>query len=197
MTSKAVPSFQDRLRPEGIVEIFVYQKGKLVEVLEEKNIILWQGRAELIKTVSTTSPSLYQRVINRMVIGDLGTIPADSQVPKIPTADLGGLYHETYRKDISAKNIVTTLGENYCQYTATFNAIDVPLAAFSNPTAPRVNEVGLVFIDPQVAIVRPDISAPNVVPSDEVVASIRCFKSIPFEAANDVSVTVRYTLYMV
>lgn len=197
MTSKAVSRFQDKLHPEGFVEIFVYQGGKLVEVIEEKNIILWQGRAELIKTVSTTSPSLYQRVINRMVIGDLGTIPADPQVPKIPTADLTGLYHEIYRKDISTKNIVTTLSDNYCQFVATFNAVDSPLSSFANPLSPRVNEVGLVFIDPQVAIVRPDVISPNTVPTDEVVASIRCFKSIPFEAGNDVSITIRYTLYMV
>ena len=197
MTSKAVSRFQDRLHPEGFVEIFVYHGRKLVEVIEEKNIILWQGRAELIKTVSTTSPLLYQRVINRMVIGDLGTIPADSQVPKVPTANLTGLYHETYRKDISTKNIVTNLSDNYCQFIATFNAVDVPLSSFSNPTSPRVNEVGLVFIDPQVAIVRPDVASPNTVPVDEIVGSIRCFKSIPFESANDVSVTIRYTLYMV
>jgi hypothetical protein len=197
MKSVAETRLQDRLQPEGFVEIFVYRGNKLVEVIEEKNIIFWQGRAELIKTISTTSPALYQRVINRMVIGDLGTIPADSQVPKVPTPDLIGLYHEIYRKDIASKNITTTLGNNYCQFVTTFNASSVPTSAFSNPTTPRVNEVGLVFIDPQVAVVRPDVAFPNTVPADEVVASIRCFKSIPFEVVNDVSVTIRYTLYMV
>lgn len=197
MKSSAVKSLQDRLQPEGFVEIFVYQGNKLVEVIEEKNIILWQGRAETIKAIAQTSPSLYQRVINRMVIGDLGSIPADSQIPKVPTPDLTGLYHEIYRKDVSAKSIVTTLDDNYCQFTATFNASDVPITSFANPTQPRVNEVGLVFIDPQVAVSRADVFAPNAPPADEVVASIRCFKSIPFDTANDVSVTVRYTLYMV
>jgi len=197
MKQIAVKRLQDRLQPEGFVEIFVYKGKKLVEVIKEKNIILWQGRAETIKAISQTSPFLYERVINRMVIGDLGTIPADSQVPKVPTPDLLGLYHEIYRKDIAAKTIVTTFGDNYCQFTATFNASDVPLTSFANPTQPRVNEVGLVFIDPQVAVVRPDVYAPNAPQVDEVVASIRCFKSIPFDLSNDVSVTVRYTLYMV
>ena len=72
------------------------------------------------------------------------------------------------------------------------------MTAYSNPSQPRINEVGMVLINPVAAsgVDRDPVTAPNTPPSDEVVMSIRCFKSIPFELANDVSITIRYTIYM-
>lgn len=188
------------LCPEGLVELFIYERKVLKEYHKFKNIILWQGRAEMVRTMAATNPALHTRVINRMAIGDRGTIPLDSQVPKVPTPDLTGLYNEIYRKDIESKTFTTSGADNYVQFVAEFVASDVPLSAFSNPTEPRVNEVGLVFINPGA----PEgldrsaspVIAPDTPPADEVLASIRTFKSIPFDAANDVSVTVRYTLYI-
>lgn len=257
----------DHLKPEGVVEIEVRHRGKLIETIREKNIILYQGNAEIIRTLATVTPVTAPRLINRMSIGDQGTIPADSTVPKTPTKDLVGLYHEIYRKDIDDRvitinpgstftmsanltqnqvvaNVLNTAGlaigmsvqgtgistgtvisgipsstqfvlsspatvtgsetltiqgaANECRFIATFNASDVATTAFSNPSQPRVNEVGLVIINPVVAagIVRGPVTAPNLPPADEVLMSIRCFKSVPFEIANDVSITIRYTIFL-
>lgn len=253
---------------EGLVEIWAFKKGELFDYQRLKNIVLYQGQAEIIRTLSVISPSTKPRVITRMAIGDLGTIPADPTVPKVPVKSATGLFHETYRKDIDSRTptLYTPLGFSYtgnttinsnlltgmsstvgvtvgmvvtgtgipigavvaqivnastvkisvnatssnsgatitfsgtvneCQFVATFNAVDVPTTSFSNPSQPRVNEVGLVIIDPTAAggLVRAAVSAPSLPQTDEVLLSIRCFKSVPFEAANDISITIRYTLF--
>lgn len=86
---------------------------------------------------------------------------------------------------------------NQCEFIASFNAVDVPLSAFSNPNQPRINEVSLVIIDPTASggLVRSAVFAPASPPADEVVLSLRTFKSVPFEAANNISVTIRYTIF--
>ena len=88
---------------EGMVEIFAYRKGELFYHDVMKNIILFQGQAEIIRAISIISPATKPRVIARMAIGDQGTIPSDSTVPKVPTKDMTGLFHETYRKDIDSR----------------------------------------------------------------------------------------------
>ena len=258
----------DSLHLQGRVEILVYQAGFLVESQDLKNIILFQGNGEIIRTLATISPSTKPRIINRMCVGDQGTIPADPTVPKVPVKTQTSLFHEIYRKDmddrvitinpgstfpivasltignpvattISTSGLATgmsvsgvgipagtvianvnsgtqfTLSQaavspggsqtltisgaaNEAKFIATFNATDVALTAFSNPSQPRINEVGLVIIDPTApsGITRTPVTAPTTPPSDEVLMSIRAFKSVPFEIANDVSVTIRYTIFM-
>jgi hypothetical protein len=190
-------------------------------------------------------------------------------VPKVPTKDLPGLYHEFYRKDVdsntptffsnsgftytgnthngsdvidglsstagittgmivqgtgiptgsvvanpsvsptsiqisedatsdnTAANITFLGTTNQVEFSATFNAVDVPLSAFTNPSQPLLNEVGLVIIDPTATagLTRSPVFAPASPPSDEVVLSLRTFNSVPFVAANDISVTIRYTIF--
>jgi hypothetical protein len=318
---------------EGKVEILAYKRGELFYHEELKNIILFQGQAEIIRALSVISPATTPRVITRMVVGDQGTIPSDPTVPKVPAKDMTGLFHEVYRKDIEARTptlysttgfsvtgnttngsqlltglsstvgivvgmVVTGTGipqgavvaaitgpttvqisaaatssnssisitfvgtVNECQFVATFDAADVALTAFSNPSQPRINEVGLVIIDPTAGggLVRSPVTAPALsgstlsadvtvgspvltnisstagittnmrisgtgIPAnavvvsktlttvtmsanaflttagasvnftDEVVMSIRTFKSVPFEAANDITITIRYTIF--
>lgn len=252
---------------EGRVEILAYKKGVLFDHQVYKNIILYQGLAEVIRAI-TSSPVTTPRVITRVAIGDQGTVPADPTVPKVPVKTMTALYHEVYRKDADEKtqtlyspvgysytgttqvgsdnitNMSSTAGLtagvtvtgtgiplgavvvqiltptsiqisapatssnvgisisfdgsiNECQFVATFNAIDVDLTAFSNPSQPRINEVGLVIIDPTTSAgpTREPITSPTPPEEDEIVLSIRTFKSVPFDADNDISVTIRYTLF--
>lgn len=255
---------------EGLVEIWAYKKGELFDYQRVKNIVLFQGNAEVIRTLSIIDPATKPRIITRMAIGDQGTIPSDSTVPKVPVKTATGLFHEIYRKDIDARtptlysatgfvytgntqtgvnaNILTNLSStvgivvgmtvtgtgippgavvaeivsgssvrmsanatsantginitfagtvNECQFTATFDAADVPLTAFANPSQPRVNEVSLVIIDPTAGtgIVRAPVASPDPNSADEVPMTVRTFKSVPFEVANDVSITIRYTIF--
>lgn len=184
----------------GRVEIVAIARKTGEVIYNEKldNIILYQGNAEVIKTLFTTSPSTKPRLVTRMAIGDQGTIPADPQVAKVPTKDLTSLYHEIYRKDVDSSIQTISGATNECKSISTFNAVDIPLSAYSNPSQPRVNEVGLVLIDPTApaGLTRSAVIAPAVNNSDEILFSIRCFKSIPFEIANDVSITIRYTVFL-
>jgi hypothetical protein len=253
---------------EGLVEILAYKKGQLFDYQRLRNIVLFQGNAEIIRTLSIIDPATKPRVITRMAIGDQGTIPSDSTVPKVPVKSATGLFHEISRRDIDARvptlysplgftyvgntvqgqatltalsstvgivigmtvtgtgiapgtvvtevvtgskinislpatssntgiNIAFSGTVNECQFTTTFNAVDVPLTSFANPSQPRVNEVGLVIIDPTAnnGLVRPPVNAPDQNNPDEVLMTIRTFKSVPFEVANDVSITIRYTIF--
>lgn len=86
---------------------------------------------------------------------------------------------------------------NQCVFVATFAAAAIDISAFSDPAKPYVNEVGLVILDPTApdGLGRSPVTSPATPPSDEVLLSIRTFKSVPFVAANDITLTVRYTLY--
>lgn len=252
---------------EGRVEIRVYKKKTLIHREVLKNILLYQGNAEIIRGLTSSSP-LTPRIITRMAIGDQGTIPSDQTIPKVPVKTMTGLYHEVARQDVDSATqtlysptgftytgntvinndaltglsstagvtigmVVTGTGiplgsvvvqiltptsvqisnnavssntginitfagtVNECEFSATFDAVDIPITSFSNPSNPIVNEVGLIIIDPAAVggIVRPPVYAPNAVDPDEVVLSIRTFNSVPFLAANDISISVRYTLF--
>lgn len=258
---------------EGIVELWAYRKDasgekKLFDYQKVRNIVLFQGNAEIIRTISTIDPATTPRVITRMSVGDQGTIPSDSTIPKVPVKNATGLFHEIYRKDIDARTLTlytpsgftyvgnTTVSSNIlnglsstagivigmvvtgtgipigaviteiitsssvkisdaatssnssinlsfsgtvneCQFSTTFDSVDVPITSFANPSQPRINEVGLVIIDPTASggLARPPVASPALVESDEVLMTIRTFKSVPFEVANDVSITIRYTIF--
>lgn len=232
-------NFKDSLGPQGRVEIFV-TKGRpklrlmgyiengdkspfysdhrldfthcqIIDKIDIQNIILNQGKDAIIDSLTTGTI----KKLTRMAVGDRGTIPSDSTVPKVPTATMTGLYNEVYRSDAEAiiKNIGTaTIHE--VKLVKTFAAVDVPITAFSNQTKPVINEVGLVMINPagSAGATRLPISGPyiyptgtppeiavspyNYPPTDEVVFSLRTYKSVPFEAANDIAVTIRYTIYI-
>jgi hypothetical protein len=287
---------------EGKVEIFAYQKGVQVGYQVYKNIILYQGLAEIIRGVSastllplTTSTVngvtidnnvLQPRIIGRMAIGDQGaSIVSNATVLQVPTQLNTGLYHEVYRQNLDSDSSVlslinpatgftytgnstavvnpanpadpgftltdmsstfgitvgttvtdtttpanlptgtvvagvpsstsitlsnpandTTTGDSFlfkgaineCEFISTFYAADVATTAFSDPSNPVVNEVGLVILNPSSSpayATRAGISAPNANATDEVLFSIRTFSSVPFNAANEMSITVRYTVY--
>lgn len=192
----------DHFGLKGRVEIWAYKNGELFDHQDLHNIVLYQGNAEIIRSLSAVFPSTKPRIIGRMCVGDQGTIPADPTVPKVPVKTMTALYHEVYRKDCDSRELTVNSGEggsvNQCKFVTSFSAADVAMSAYSNPSQPRINEVGLVLIDPvsENGIERDPVTSPDTPPSDEILLSIRCFKSIPFEVANDVSVTIRYTIYM-
>src|SRR5574343_1016640 len=105
---------------EGMVEIWAYKNGQLFDFQEVKNIVLFQGNAEIIRTLSVTSPATKPRVITRMAIGDQGTIPSDSTVPKVPVKTATSLFHEIHRKDIDSvtPTLYNPIGFTYTGNTA-------------------------------------------------------------------------------
>ena len=189
-----------KISPSGIIGGEIYSSCTLdfsqAETLDKfvaYNIILDIGKDNVISSLVSGN---VQR-IGRMAIGDRGTIPSDPSVPKVPPSDLSSLYNEVYRDDVDGTALDVGGTEHKVQFVKTFSAIDVPITAFSNQANPIINEVGLITYDQAVQpLPRPPVAAPGVPPADEAVFSLRTFKSVPFEAANEISVTIRYTIFI-
>jgi hypothetical protein len=169
-----------------------------VEILESEtlyNILTDQGKDRVLQSLT----SGFIRTVARMAVGDRGTIPSDPTVPKVPVSTMTGLYNEVYREDLDATVLnIGTPGVHEVKFIKTFSAQLVPITSFSNQANPVVNEVGLVMCDllGGAPLPRTAVAAPSAPPADEVIFSIRTFKSVPFEAANDISVTIRYTVFI-
>jgi len=103
-----------------------------------------------------------------------------------------------YRADIDA--VVLNVGTptvHEALFVKTFSAVDVPITSFSNQAVPVINEVGLITADLiSLPLPRPPVAAPAAPPADEKLFSIRTFKSVPFESANQIAVTIRYTVFV-
>jgi len=216
-------SADDKFSPGGRVEIFatrgrpsVTPKGLIsgkgainvysscdidfssCEILHQedvKNVIVNSGKDKLINAVATGAVN----VICRMAIGDRGTLPSDPSTPKQVNASMTSLYNEVHREDIDLAILdIGTAEKHEVRFVKTFSATDIPLSAFSNSGAPVINEVGLITADliSGSPLPRDPVSSPATPDEDEALFAVRTYKSIPFEAANDISLTVRYTIYV-
>lgn len=193
------PVFQQK---EGFPTI--YKSAELdfseCELLDQEtiyNIILNEGKDAVIESLTTG----FLRVVARMAVGDRGTLPTDQTQPKVPTADQGGLFNEVYRADVETTTLQVGLpaGDTHqVTFIKTFSALEIPITAFSNQANPLINEVSLIAADLLSGdpLPRPPVAAPDDPPVDEFAFSIRTFKSVPFEAANEISITIRYTIFI-
>ena len=172
-----------------------FSKCDILQVEDVKNVIVNAGKDRLISGIATGAI----HVICRMAIGDRGAMPTDPTVWKTVDATMTGLYNEVYRADTELVVLgIGTADKHEVKFIKTFSAVDVPLTAFSNPGAPVINEVGLITADLTTGspLPRLPVSSPNAPDADEALFAVRTYKSVPFEAANDISVTVRYTIYV-
>jgi hypothetical protein len=172
-----------------------FRDCQVIDKQDIKNIVVNFGKDAVITSLSNG----VILTLARLAIGDRGSLPTDPTVPKIPTATMTELYNETYRADAEA--VVLNVGTpdiHELKLIKTFAAVDVPITAFSNQAKPVVNEVGAIMINPALPppLPRPPVAAPDSPPADEQLFAIRTYKSVPFEAANDISVTIRYTIYI-
>lgn len=215
----------DELKPRGRVEIFttrgpkpivtpinlishnkitgqkIYQDASIdfsktdligKEVID--NIIFNQGKDRVIEALA----SGFIKPIARMALGDRGTLPSDRTVPKVPTSDMTGLYNEVFRSDIDVTTVDTGSTNHNVKLVKTFSALDIPVTAFSNQSDPTVNEVSLILCDllSGAPLPRTDTAPPTTPDADEESFSIRTFKSVPFDASNEISITFRYTVFI-
>jgi len=175
-----------------------FSKGRcnLVDCQKIENVILYSGKDRVIESLTTG----FIHIIARMAIGDRGTLPSDQTVPKVPTSDLEGLYNEVYRDDVDAVVLDVGGGDgtHEVKFIKTFSAVDIPLTSYSNQASPIINEVSLITADLLAGnpLPRPPVAAPNTPDADEGFFSLRTFKSVPFEASNEISITIRYTIFI-
>jgi hypothetical protein len=216
-------SITDRLEPVGVVEIFIcrgrpalkleglrkispggipvasshhldFDGCDFLDCVKLKNIIVNPGKDAVIR--SLVSGAVHP--VMRMAIGDRGATPADPQTPKVPVPTMTALYNEVYRADIDAVILdVGTPNVHEAKFIKTFAASDIPLSSYSNQANTVINEVGLIAADPATTpFPRTPVSAPSVPPADESLFAIRTYRSVPFTAANDITVTIRYTIFI-
>lgn len=188
------------LNIRGFVDILVYQKGKLVDRTCYHNIITNIGKASVIQSLTSGT----NRILARMAIGCQGALLSDQSVPKNPDVYRTALYYEIYRQDVEVTSVTTQDDINEVLLVATFKAVDIPISSYANQTNPVVSEVGLIMIDqitgaplPREAVASP--TKPDGIGGvnpDEALFAMRTYKTVPFEAANETAVTVRYTIFV-
>ena len=169
---------------------------KIVGKQDIRNKIVGIGKDKVIEALTTG----FINQIARMAVGDRGTIPSDPTQPKVVDPIQEDLFGEVFRSDVDSTvlDVGVTPGVHEVKFIKTFSATVIPLTAFSNQANPVVNEVGLIMADliGGAPLPRPDVAAPNAPDADESLFAMRTFKSVPFEAANEISVTIRYTIFI-
>lgn len=173
-----------------------FSNCEIIDKQDIMNIIVDGGKDKIIEAITTG----FVNQVARMAAGDRGTIPSDATQPKVPTEDQTALFNEVFRSDMDATvlDVGVTPGVHEVKFIKTFSATVVPLTSFSNQALPVLNEVGLIMADlfGGAPLPRADTPAPDVPDADESLFSLRTFKSVPFEAANEISVTIRYTIFI-
>lgn len=169
----------------------------LIGTQDMMNIIVNQGKDTVINSLVTG----YINPIVRMAVGDRGTISSDPTSPRVAQPTQTSLFNEIYRDKIEATFLLsqTTPGAHGVQFIKTVSASSIPPGAYGNQANPVISEVGLISADILTGLPiasRPAIYDPADAPADEKLFAIRTFKSVPFEASNDISVTIRYTIFI-
>jgi len=188
---------QGRIPPLYKSETISFKDGQLIDKQEIYNIIVNNGKDRVIESLTNG----FVNIIARMAIGDRGAIPSDQTVFKVPTDDMDALYNEVFRSDLDATILDTGSEDTHeVKFIRTFSAIDpdLPITAFSNQAVPLVNEVALIMADLFTGdpLPRAAVASPATPPDDESMFSIRTFKSVPFDAANEIAITIRYTIFI-
>jgi hypothetical protein len=180
---------KDKLFIKGLIEIIYQDKNGKIILIQKDNIVLEAIKKKVIDSFYTGSINK----IFRMAIGDNGTITGDPFTPKIPAETDTGLYHEVYRKDIDWPPIIDPGGKKIT-FQGTFQSIDIPSTSWMNAAQQRINEALLVAGDGVLG--GGDVWAPNLPDADEFAIAKRTFKSISFEAALDMIITIKWSLFI-
>jgi len=181
----------ERVKLKGVVNIQVHSKGVLIDEFTAENIVLYQGKASII--TGLVNPTAV--IIGRMAIGDRGTVPSDPTVPRTVAPSATRLFHEVYRQNIQTAIITTIDADNSATFTTIFRAVDIPITSYLDQTKPVINEVALVLVDTLMPpAVRPPVAAPDPQFPGEQLFAIRTFRTIPFEAASDTTISLKYSI---
>lgn len=171
--------------------------GPLELVHDSKNFIVDAGLTAVRDILIGVNGGGFAGSIFRMAVGDGGVPPAELFNPRLPDATWPaktGLYHEVLRQDISVFSTPTT---DSMRFVGSFNSTDVDPTSFSL-SAKVINEACLVIGDGTLTIggdpKQINKVPPDSVDADERMMSMRTFKSASFDPAEDVTITVQWTI---
>jgi len=189
---------QDRLRLKGHIRVERQVKGGPIELIHDgPNFIVDTGVTGIRDILIGPNGGGFTGSIFRMAIGDGGTPPAELFNPKLPDATWPSrtqLFHEVLRQDIS---VFSTPTPSSMRFVGSFNSVDVDPSSFSL-AAKVINEAALIIGDGILTVGgdkrQVNKTPPDSVDPDESMLSMRTFKSASFDPAEDVTITIIWTM---
>lgn len=167
-------------------------------VHDSKNFIVDAGVTAIRDLLIGINGGGFTGSIFRMAVGDGGVPVGELFNPILADATWPArtnLYHEIIRQDIDIFDAPTS---NSMRFVGSFNSIDVDVSSYS--LLDRViNEASLIIGDGVTTIGgdKKQINkspGPDTVDADEIMLSTRTFNSASFDAAEDVTITITWTL---
>lgn len=164
-------------------------------VHDSPNFIVDGGVTAIRDALIGTNGSGFLGSIFRMAIGDGGVPPGELFNPKLPDATWPArtaLFHEMLRQDISVFETPTSAS---MRFTTNFNSTDITPTSYSLSDK-VINEAALIIGDGVLTIGgdKKRVQDGDTPDADEVMVSMRTFKSASFDEAEDVTVTIVWTL---
>ncbi len=167
--------------------------GEVELVHDSKNFIVNVGIEAIRDLLIGPNGAGFTGSIFRMAVGDAGTPPAELFNPKLPDATWPArtaLYHEVLRQDIS---VFTTPTPASMRFVGSFNSVGVLDGSYGS-AAKVINEAALIIGDGILTGGGDPKQAGVGIDADEVMLSTRTFKSASFDNAEDVTVTITWTI---
>lgn len=189
---------RDKFRASGHLRIERRKGGVLTDVLyDDKNFIVDLGLTTVKNMLLGVAGGGISASVFRMAIGDGGVPAGELFNPKQPDATWPartGLFHEVLRQDIAAWSSPTS---NSARFVGSFSSVDVDASSFSLAEL-VINEAALIIGDGTLTVggdkKQINKTPPDTVDADEKLLAMRTFKSTPFDPAEDVTITVEWTL---
>lgn len=189
---------EDRLRLRGHIRVERQVRGGPLELVHDsKNFIVDGGITAVRDVLIGVNGGGYYGSVFRMAVGDGGVPPAELFNPKLPDATWPArttLFHEVIRQDISVFDTPTFAS---MRFVGSFNSVDVDDTSYSL-AAKVINEAALIIGDGVLTVggdkKQVNKTPPDSIDADEVMMSMRTFKSASFDPAEDVTITITWGL---
>lgn len=162
---------------------------------DSKNFIVDAGLTAIRDLIIGVNGGGIAGSIFRMGVGDGGVPPGELFNPKLPDGTWPArtaLYHEIIRQDIA---VFSTPTDFSMRFVGSFNSTDINAGSYS--LADRViNEAGLIIGDGVLTIGgdQKQINDGDTADLDEQFVSMRTFKSLSFDFAENVTATITWTI---
>ncbi|MBW2691027.1 MAG: hypothetical protein JRE57_00155 [Deltaproteobacteria bacterium] len=171
--------------------------GPLELVHDSPNFIVDVGVTAIRDALIGVNGGGFLGSIFRMAVGDGGVPPGELFNPKLPDATWPArtqIFHEMLRQDISVFETPTTAS---MRFVTSFNSLDLLTHEASYSLSDRVvNEAALIIGNGTLTVGddKKFLNDGDSADADEVMVSMRTFKSASFDAAEDVTISVSWTL---
>jgi len=169
--------------------------GGVEVVCDDKNFIVDGGLTAIRDALVGTNGGGFTGSIFRMAVGDGGVPAGELFNPKQPDATWDArttLFHEMIRQDIAVFETPTSTS---MRFVGSFNSQDITTSSYSLSDH-VVNEAALIIGDGVLTTGgdKKRVQDGDTVDADEIMLSMRTFKSASFDNAEDITIQISWTL---